>query len=161
MEACGCKSFLHPDVNQRFVIPCAVMSSAASSSTSQIQAAMAKTNELFTVQVFGQRQFDALDDIYTSAATILPPGAPMRSGLPAIKEFWSSFIQSANAKSAKLETVDLAVAGDDVVEIGRATITVQPEDSGALVPIAVKYVVHWRQENGTWKWQTDIWNLDS
>ena len=41
---------------------------------------MARTNELFNTQVFGKRNFDALDKIYTVDARILPPGAPMISG---------------------------------------------------------------------------------
>jgi ketosteroid isomerase-like protein len=48
------------------------------------------------------------------------------------------------------------MAGDTVVEIGRAEIVT---NGGATV--AVKYVVHWKQEDGRWKWNTDIWNLNS
>ena len=41
---------------------------------------MASTNDLFNKEVFGKRNFDALDKIYTENARILPPGAPMISG---------------------------------------------------------------------------------
>jgi hypothetical protein len=68
-----------------------------------------------------------LDRIYTAHASILPPGAPMISGRAAIKEFWSNLIQSANVKSAVLASVETMPAGDGVVEIGRATLTVEPE----------------------------------
>ncbi|MBV8897622.1 MAG: nuclear transport factor 2 family protein [Acidobacteriaceae bacterium] len=86
---------------------------------------MAATNDLFNTQVFGQANFDALEQIYTRDGRILPPGAPMISGREAIKEFWSNLIQSVNAKSAVLESVDVMPAGDGAVEIGRATLTVQ------------------------------------
>ena len=43
----------------------------------QIKLAMQNTNDLFNVEVFGKRNFAALDDIYTADAHILPPGAPM------------------------------------------------------------------------------------
>lgn len=121
---------------------------------------MATTNDLFNAQVFGKRNFDALDDIYTANARILPPGAQMISGRPAIKEFWSNLIQSANAKSAVLASIDVVRTGDGVVEIGRAMLTVHPE-GGTAAEVEVKYVVYWREEDGLWKWHIDIWNQNS
>jgi hypothetical protein len=37
----------------------------------------------------------------------------------AIKNFWTNLVQSANAKSLVLSSVDIVPAGDGVVEIGR------------------------------------------
>jgi ketosteroid isomerase-like protein len=125
----------------------------------EIRLAMSTTNDLFNREVVGKRNFAALDDVYTSDARILPPGAPMVAGREAIKDFWSTLIQSANAKSAVLESVDVMPAGDGVVEIGRAVLTVEPE--GQAVRMEVKYVVYWRQENNLWKWHADIWNLNA
>ena len=69
-------------------------------------------------------------------------------------------IRSANAKSATLESIDVMPAGDGVVEIGRAVLTVEP-DGQAAVQIEVKYVVYWQQEQGRWRWHVDIWNTNS
>jgi ketosteroid isomerase-like protein len=121
---------------------------------------MATTNNLFNVEVFGKRNFDALDNIYTAEARILPPGAPMISGRGAIKAFWSNLVQSVNARSAALASIEVTLAGDGVVEIGRATLKVGPEGQAAT-DIEVKYVVFWRQEDGRWKWHIDIWNQNS
>jgi ketosteroid isomerase-like protein len=118
---------------------------------------MASTNDLFNEEVFGKRNFSALDQVYTADARILPPGAPMISGREAIKKFWSDLVVSANAKSAVLASVEVMPAGDGVVEIGRATLTVEPEGQPAA-QMEVKYVVYWRQEDGRWKWHVDIWN---
>jgi ketosteroid isomerase-like protein len=126
----------------------------------QIRHGMAETNKLFNTEVFGKRNFDALDQIYTSEARILPPGAPMISGRNGIKQFWSNLVQSVNAKSAVLESVDVIPAGDGVVEIGRATLSVGAEGQTAN-EMEVKYVVHWKQEDGRWKWNVDIWNTNS
>ena len=41
-----------------------------------------------------------------------------------------------------------------IVEIGSAALTRSRRTGG----VAVKYVVHWKQEDGTWKWHVDIWN---
>ncbi|HEY7302784.1 MAG TPA: DUF4440 domain-containing protein [Bryobacteraceae bacterium] len=136
------------------------MSTSAPAALEQIRAAMSATNDLFNTEVFGRRNFNALDNIYTMNASILPPGAPMISGRPAIKEFWSNLIRSANAKSAVLVSIDVIQTGDGVVEIGRATLTVQP-DSGAAAEMEAKYVVYWREEDGLWKWHIDIWNQNS
>lgn len=121
---------------------------------------MADTNERFCAEVFGKRNFDALDDIYTSGARILPPGAPMISGRQSIKEFWSNLVQSANASSAVLQSIDVMPAGDGAVEIGRAVLVVQPAGQ-AVSQLEVKYVVYWQQEDGRWKWHVDIWNTNS
>jgi ketosteroid isomerase-like protein len=122
-----------------------------------VQLAMANTNELFNTEVFGKRNFDALDAVYTANATILPPGAPMVSGREPIKKFWADLIQSVNARSAVLASVEVMPAGDGVVEIGRATLMAEPEGQPAM-QLEAKYVVYWRQEDGKWKWHVDIWN---
>jgi hypothetical protein len=56
------------------------MSASAEPAGEQIRSAMARTNDLFNAEVFGKRNFEALDDIYTENARILPPGAEMISG---------------------------------------------------------------------------------
>ena len=48
-----------------------------------------------------------------------PAAGTCLTALPAIKDFWSGMIQSVNAKSAVLESVDVRPTGDGVVEIGR------------------------------------------
>jgi ketosteroid isomerase-like protein len=121
---------------------------------------MASTNNIFSTEVIGKRNFAALDQVYTRDARILPPGAPLVSGRPAIKEFWSNLVQGANAKSVALTSVDVMPAGDGIVEIGRADLTMEPEGQGVTRSEA-KYVVYWRQEDGRWKWHVDIWNQTS
>jgi ketosteroid isomerase-like protein len=133
--------------------------SAASQPTQQLQQAMAETNDLFSREVFGNRNFAALDQIYTRDARILPPGAEMISGREAIKKFWTDLVQSANATSAVLASVDVMPAGDGAVEIGKATLTINPQ--GAPTQMEAKYVVYWREEDGRWKWHVDIWNPNS
>jgi ketosteroid isomerase-like protein len=120
-----------------------------------IRAAMAATNELFDKEVFGNRKLEALDQIYTADARILPPGGAMVVGRDGIKKFWAGLIAATGATSAALETVEVNEAGDGLIEIGRATITTP---SGQ---IDAKYVVNWRQEDGRWKWDIDIWNMNA
>jgi ketosteroid isomerase-like protein len=136
------------------------MTLADASLRDEIQAGIAKTNELFNAEVFAKRNFNALDQIYTSDARIMPPGAPMIAGREPIKSFWSGMIQSLNAKSAVLVSDYVTPAGDDAVEIGHASLIVEPPGQSE-VQMEVKYVVFWRQEDGLWKWHVDIWNSNA
>ena len=121
---------------------------------------MVATNALFGAEVIAKRNYDAFDQIYTSSARILPPGAPMVTGRDEIKKFWKGFIESANVVAGALESVDVMQAGSDIVEIGKAVIQVQP-DQGERASMEVKYVVYWREEDGRWKWHVDIWNANA
>jgi ketosteroid isomerase-like protein len=115
---------------------------------------MRKTNELFCANAIRLRDMDALDDIYTVDAHILPPGAQMIHGLAAIKKFWLQAVTGLDVKDAALNTVSAEAAGEGVVEIGGAVLTLAGGQT-----VALKYVVHWKFEN-TWKWHTDIWNMN-
>jgi ketosteroid isomerase-like protein len=136
------------------------MSGLAKPQLQQIRAAMAETNQRFSAEVIGGRNFDALNEIYTAGARILPPGAPMISGRPGIRDFWSGMVQATNATAAALESVEVMPAGDGAVEIGRAVLHIEPEGQAAS-QLEVKYVVYWQQEEGRWKWHVDIWNPNS
>lgn len=132
----------------------------ATQAIDQVKLEMAKTNDIFNAEVFQKRNFEALDDIYTEDARILPPGSPLISGLPAIKQFWSNLIRAANATSAVLTSLDIMPSSDGVVEIGRAVLAVEPAGQPAAEP-EVKYVVYWQQEGARWKWHVDIWNQNA
>ena len=121
---------------------------------------MAATNAIFHDEVVGKKNFAALDVVYTSDARILPPGAPMIAGREAIKKFWADLVASAHATSCVLESVEVMPAGDGVVEIGKASLTVAPPGESPA-SMEMKYVVYWRSEDNRWKWHVDIWNLNS
>ncbi len=116
---------------------------------------MRETNDLFCAKAIRSRDMNALDRVYTPDAHILPPGADMIQGIAGIKSFWLKAITGLDVKDASLATVSAEFAGDAVVEIGRAELTLA---SGQIVP--VKYVVHWKRHGETWKWHTDIWNMN-
>jgi|HubBroStandDraft_1064217.scaffolds.fasta_scaffold1113740_1 ketosteroid isomerase-like protein len=118
-------------------------------------AGMRKTNDLFCSTVVRLRDMEALDHVYTPDAQILPPGADMIQGVAAIKNFWQQAILGLDVQDASLVTVFAESAGDTVVEIGRAALSLK---GGQVVP--VKYVVHWKLHDGAWKWHTDIWNMN-
>jgi ketosteroid isomerase-like protein len=120
-----------------------------------MQAGMAQTNLLFGSAAVRERKIDALNDIYTVDATILPPGADLIQGRDPIKRFWQQAIEGLGLKDAKLTSLNVQAAGDGAVEVGRAELTLSDGQT-----LAGKYVVHWKQEDGRWKWHTDIWNMN-
>jgi ketosteroid isomerase-like protein len=116
---------------------------------------MRETNDLFCAKAIRSRDMNVLDHVYTPDAHILPPGADMIQGIAGIKSFWLQAVTGLDVKDASLTTVSAESAGDTVVEIGRAELTLS---SGQIVP--VKYVVHWKRHAEAWKWHTDIWNMN-
>jgi ketosteroid isomerase-like protein len=116
-------------------------------------AAMRRTNEVFDAEVIAKQNLDALDRVYTTHAHLLPPGAPMIEGRERIKVFWREAIAGLGLTSVKLTTVHAEPAGDGVIEIGRADLSVANNQV-----VTIKYVVCWKQEDGEWKWNIDIWN---
>jgi ketosteroid isomerase-like protein len=121
-----------------------------------IRNAMQQTNDFFCSTVIKGRDFAALNKVYTARARILPPGADLIEGREHIIGFWKMAVEGFNIQDASLTSVHAHQSGDCVIEIGRAKLFL-PE--GAV--LEVKYVVEWLQEDGTWKWHTDIWNMNA
>ena len=114
-----------------------------------------KTNRVFEQEVAAKRNIDALDQVYTRNARILPPGAEMIAGLENIKNFWRSAIDSMGIKAVRLQTIDFESLGETGFEIGRARLEFT---AAGAQPVEVKYVVLWKRENGEWKWHVDMWS---
>src|SRR6516165_10498728 len=114
------------------------------SSLDSIKLAMKATNDLFKNEVVAKGNFDALDDICTADACILPPGGPMVSGRHAIREFYPGRLASMHVKSVALSSLEIIPSGDGVVEIGAAEVTLEPAGQSASV-VHNKYVVYWQQ----------------
>jgi ketosteroid isomerase-like protein len=115
------------------------------------------TNRVFEEEVIGRRDFGALERVYTRSARLLPPGAPTVTGRDAVADFWRGAVAAMNVQSLRLHTLSLDVFGDQAQEVGRAELAVE----GGGAPMALKYVVLWKREDGGWRMDVDIWNADS
>jgi uncharacterized protein (TIGR02246 family) len=112
------------------------------------------------MEAFGRGDAASLAALYAEDAVALPPDAPMISGRAAIEEFWRG-LMGAGARGVNLETLRLAGSGDMLHEVGRATITIQP-DGGETNTLVVKYVVVWeRDPAGGLALAVDMWNGES
>lgn len=115
------------------------------------------TNRVFEKEVVGRGDFSALSRVYTRDARILPPGAPMVTGLDAITGFWREALAALGVKAVRLHTLTADVLGDRAQEIGRAELTLAAQEA----PLELKYVVLWKREDGAWKMDVDIWNTSA
>ena len=97
--------------------------------------------------------------LYTDNPKLLPPGSPMMTGKEAVKSFWQSTIDMG-VKEASLETLEVESQGNLASEIGRFSLTVQPQ-GGQSTTMTGKYVVVWKNQDGTWKIHIDTWNTDA
>ena len=96
----------------------------------------------------------ALGALYTEDAWLLPPGGAMVHGRSQIEAFWKSRFD--RIAEVNLTTVDVVPLGPDAArEVGKAVILT----TGHLAEeIAGKYMVVWRQVEGEWKLEADMWN---
>ena len=94
--------------------------------------------------------------IYTADARVLPPNVEILHGRQAALEFWQGAI-NMGVKEVVLEIVEVVEGGEMASEIGKYTLTIQPP-AGEAITDRGKYLVVWKQEEGTWKIDIDIWN---
>jgi len=123
-----------------------------------VQNLIASVNQNF-MDAFKRADAAGLAEFYTDDAKLLPPGFPMMSGREAVQSFWQGAMDMG-IKEAKLETVEVESQGNLASEIGRFTLTVQPE-GGESAEMTGKYVVIWKKQDETWKLHVDIWNTDA
>ncbi len=105
------------------------------------------------ITAFSQGDAAALAELYTTDGQLLPPNSDFVTGHDAIKTFWQG-VMDMGIKEATLETVEAEARGDSATEIGKYTMLVE----GGQVADSGKYIVTWKNEQGTWKLHRDIWN---
>src|SRR5262245_45209911 len=114
-----------------------------------------KLNDAWTA-AFNKGDAATVAAMYAEDAYVLPPGAEILKGRPAIEAFWRQAIQQLG--DAKLTTLDVLPLGPRAArEIGTVTLRTKSQPPQQ---IAGKYAVVWRKAGGTWKLATDIWNTN-
>jgi uncharacterized protein (TIGR02246 family) len=95
----------------------------------------------------------AVAGMYTEAARLLPPNAPIVEGRDAIERFWVG-VMASGIKAVDLKTSEVEAFGDTAVECGSATLYAP---SGAVADRG-KYLVVWKYVEGRWRLHRDCWN---
>ena len=116
-----------------------------------MQSAIAKGSAAWQA-AFNAGDGAAVAALYTSDASLLPPGGDPVQGREAIQGFWTEATSTGGTFS--LETVEVAGHGDMAVEIGTYSGT---GADGAHTDHG-KYMVLWKKVDGAWKMHRDMWN---
>ena len=121
------------------------------------RAAVLATNARF-VAAIAARDAAAVSDVYAPEATLLAPDADPLHGRASIRAYWAAGIASG-ITSVALETVRLEPMTDGILETGAFALGLG-DGSGARTLRGKYLVVHRRQPDGTWAWETDIFNAN-
>lgn len=108
------------------------------------------------MNAFAQSDTIALAGFYTADAKIFPAHNQILDGQAAISKFWTKTMQMG-IKKVLFETTSAQKFGNLAIEEGKYSLFVPNNimvDQG-------KYIVTWKNENGTWKVYRDIWNNSS
>lgn len=124
----------------------------------EIRAAIAAGNEKFMAAV-SRGDGAGIAACYTSDAQVLPPNSPPITGTENIAAFFQGML-NIGVKAAKLESQQIEARGDLAIEVGQYTLTIQPEGLETMTDVG-KYVVIWKNDNGTWKLHIDIFNTNA
>jgi ketosteroid isomerase-like protein len=117
----------------------------------QPQEAISQANQQF-MSAFTQGNPGGVASCYTAGAQLFPVNMGQVTGRENIQGFWQA-VMDMGIKAARLETVELDVLGETVIEVGEYTLMGGKEqvlDKG-------KYLVVWKTEQGQWKLHRDIW----
>ena len=140
---------------KRVIVMLTCLMLAAAPALAQNKATMQKLNDRWA-DAFNKGDAAAVASMYTADAYVLPAGAAMIKGRPAIEAMWRQNMQQID--NVKCTTIDVKPLGSSAAgEIGTCTFKTkaQPPQDGAL-----KYAVVWRKDGGQWKLLQDIWNSD-
>jgi ketosteroid isomerase-like protein len=102
---------------------------------------------------FAKGDIQAVSDLYSEDAAILPPKGARIEGRADIKNFWQG-AWDAGVKKVETKTAEVGGAGDAVYEVGGYTLY----GGAGVVLDEGKYVVVWKKEGKNWRMFRDIWN---
>jgi uncharacterized protein (TIGR02246 family) len=104
------------------------------------------------MSAFKRSDATAIGNLYTTGARLLPANSDFVRGTAAIRAFWQN-VMNMGLRSASLETIEVESHGDTAIEVGRYRLLAAGD---ALIDHG-KYIVVWKNDNGTWKLHLDIW----
>ncbi|MCO4098621.1 MAG: nuclear transport factor 2 family protein [Gemmatimonas sp.] len=95
-----------------------------------------------------------IDTMFLPDARSYPPGAPAAIGIDAIHTLTVDYLKSGITEFRE-ETTALYGNAEQIVDEGTFVLT-----NGAGITERGKYINVWRQVNGSWRIQANIWNAD-
>jgi len=100
------------------------------------------------------KDIDALVEIYTSDARVMPPNGETSRGHDAVRGIFGGMIEAG--LGGELTSVEAMVSGEFGYNVGTYTLR-----AGDDVVDTGKYIETWRRgDDGQWRMANDIWNSD-
>lgn len=116
-----------------------------------VREAIATMNRRFA-DAFASGNAEAIADLYTPDALLLPAASDFVSGHDSIVSFWRGAMAMGIA-AVKLETMEIEALDGSAIEVGRYTLAT----AGGAVADQGKYLVVWHESDGGWRIHRDIW----
>ncbi len=132
-----------------------------STSPALAQSVSAQINEMNVkwVAAFKQRDFAAIEALYTSNGLLLPSNSPPVEGPKAIVEVWKSWSELPNVEIAfGAIRVEASSSGDMAYDYGWYTFAFDTDDG--RVTDKGEYIVVRKKVGGAWKVAADILNTN-
>ena len=99
---------------------------------------------------------------YTDDAYSMPNFMPMSKGKQAIKEMYGKMMgMGMKITKAEFKTLDVLVAGDQVVEVGSYSMSMTGPQAGDMNEAGKYVTVFQRSNDGTLKVRVETWNSDT
>jgi uncharacterized protein (TIGR02246 family) len=133
------------------VLALGVLVAARPAGADPVREAVEAGNRAFAA-AFGAGDATAVAALYSEDATLVPPGAPVVTGRPAIAAFWKGSME-AGTRAVALQTAEVESAGDLAYEVGTVRLTAGDGSVGEA-----RYVVVWKRAGDRWLLHRDIWN---
>lgn len=101
------------------------------------------------------KDVEAISELYTSDARVLPPNRPMAQGRDAVKAEFGAMMDAG--LTGELTSVETKVAGDVGFNVGTFVLR-----SGDDIVDRGKFIETWRRDSdGAWRISNDIYNSDA
>lgn len=111
------------------------------------------------VETFGAGDIDAILDLFTEDAVLMPPGEAPVVGRAAQRLWLEAFYEQGTVQNGYGDT-ELELAGDWAFERLSYTMTLSPVGGGEPTTMSgTGFHVYERQADGSWKIAYDIWNV--
>jgi uncharacterized protein (TIGR02246 family) len=119
--------------------------------TSDIQRQISSANSQF-MSAFKRGDAQAIANLYTSDAQLLPANSDFVTGTSDIRAFWQGAMEMG-IEEVGLETLEVDAHGGTAIEVGRYRLIA----AGGATADHGKYLVVWKNDGNAWKLRRDIW----
>jgi uncharacterized protein (TIGR02246 family) len=104
-------------------------------------------------QAYQNNDPNAIAELYTQGAMLMPPGHELVEGRDSVRAFWSRGMEPG----FKMTTMTVEVSGTTAYVVGRYYVPPDGDDDAETG----KYLIALRREaDGVWRITADIWNAD-